>query len=368
MKNRKLKRRAIIGSTLATLFGAGAFLKARFLGDPHFRFGEAPDAPHPLAAWPWPGAQTAELHPGLTRFSLKDTPDGTRLELFELDFSKNPDLRLELYCQDEDDDKPFDGKAKVWERGVGQATRHLNEIGRGPILLCFNGLYYGYDSSGPNGTAFPVSPVVLSKKVHYENGENHRWTFGARYRNNKPEFEQRHRPERGEFEKYFDWAAGGAHNLIFDGQPYHLPPLPGQTAIQPEDGKPYSELSKSFAWLRTSRISLGWTKDSQKLYIIFVREPDEEWHSSMALTHGIPLGGGWTLSDLQKFWMALGVWGAVNSDGGNVDQMTFRYPSGGYGLIPPMGTLSYPAGYGPDLAHAPHSGALLYFYVRDQRK
>ena len=53
-KTQAKKRRWWIGVSVGVVvLVAGAIAKARFVGDLHFRFGEAVDAPHPQATWPW---------------------------------------------------------------------------------------------------------------------------------------------------------------------------------------------------------------------------------------------------------------------------------------------------------------------------
>ena len=43
-----------------------------------------------------------------------------------------------------------------------------------------------------------------------------------------------------------------------------------------------------------------------------------------------PAGGGWSLPDEARFWKSLGVWGAINSDAGDVAQLVYRLPDGKY--------------------------------------
>ncbi|HVF09180.1 MAG TPA: hypothetical protein VNA16_00135, partial [Abditibacteriaceae bacterium] len=122
------------------------------------------DAPGELATWPWPNAQQSTPHPGVTHW-LARSADGTMLDLLRFDFKANPNLRLELYSQDEDDEKPFDNVVKFWRLGVGQATRHLSKrqySSSGKIVAAWNGPFFGYYRSAPipDETAFHVAPVV----------------------------------------------------------------------------------------------------------------------------------------------------------------------------------------------------------------
>lgn len=78
--------------------------------------------------------------------------------------------------------------------------------------------------------------------------------------------------------------------------------------------------------------------------------------------------GGWTVSDLQRFWQAMKLWGAVNVDGGEVTQMVYRRKDEQYAMIPPRWAdtrqlLPFP----PTFPAAPEGGTLMYFYVRDTR-
>jgi hypothetical protein len=52
----------------------------------------------------------------------------------------------------------------------------------------------------------------------------------------------------------------------------------------------------------------------------FVKEPDNESGSMWALQKGWPHRGGWTVPDVQRFWLSLQksvpLWEAINSDAG----------------------------------------------------
>jgi hypothetical protein len=137
------------------------------------------NAPSRLAVWPWRGARKSSPHRGVTHWLARDTDD-TTVELFQFDFGANPHLRLELFDQDEDDDKPFDNRIDYDPRGVGQITRQLNAQGRGPVIAAWNGAFFGYDRKAQKDLAFHVAPVVLNGRSHAW-GANHRWTFGVRY-------------------------------------------------------------------------------------------------------------------------------------------------------------------------------------------
>ena len=55
----------------------------------------------------------------------------------------------------------------------------------------------------------------------------------------------------------------------------------------------------------------------RKLYVLFVKEPDSEGPSLMAAEQGISMAGGWSVPDMARFFVALGAWGAINSDAGD---------------------------------------------------
>lgn len=71
----------------------------------------------PDTVWPWPGATTKTLAPGVTQTS-KVSSDGTMLDLFDFDFGANSRLRWEIFDQDEDDAKPLDNHVEYWDRNV----------------------------------------------------------------------------------------------------------------------------------------------------------------------------------------------------------------------------------------------------------
>lgn len=184
--------------------------------------------PAPLAVWPWPQAKQDTPWPGVTHWLDTSSPDGTALDLFQFDFTVNPKLRLELYDQDEDDKTPGDNRVDYWPQGVGQATRHLNALGRGPVLAAWNGLFFNstVPSGGPRAFGAHVAPVVLRGKTLYHVGDI-RWAFGVQYdAQGRPTFKTRHEPDKATLAREFSWAAEGAQCLIRDGKPLTLQPYP----------------------------------------------------------------------------------------------------------------------------------------------
>jgi len=354
--NQRRRRRGIAMLTVLLVFLVIAgVVELQFPGPLPVMVGQAPDAPAPGAVWPWPQAVKDTPSRGVTHWLDTSSADGTVLDLFDFDFAANPRLRLEVYDQDQDDATPFDNKSYgYWRRGVGQAVGHLNANGRGPVVVACNGLFFNFDTYNARGTASHVSPVVLNGRVLYTHGDNYRWTFGVKSDSQgRPTFKAVHLPDEATLTREFDWAAGGAQRLLTDGQPSPLPRL--------------SQGEKStFEQMKTSRVSLGWSRDSRHLYLLFVKEPDAEGVSMAAWDHGVPLGGGWSLPDEQRFWQALGAWGAVNSDAGDVAQLAYRLTNGRYELSPAKWIFTGGRrDYGPEFNHAPQGGSLMYWVVRE---
>ena len=121
---------------------------------------------------------------------------------------------------------------------------------------------------------------------------------------------------------------------------------------------------------------MGWSRDNSKLYLLTVKEPDFEGGSSAALSahvsgfsgKGIPaLVGGWTVADVQRFWISKGVWGAVNSDAGDVLQFVYRDANEAYSFVPPRqesGEMRLHVGKNWKDASS-GGGAIMYFFVRE---
>lgn len=327
-----------------------------------------PDAPSQMARWPWLHAKTDSPHPGVTHWIDKSSSDGTVVELFDFDFQKNPHLRFELYDQDEDDRVPFDDKAKFRARGVGEITRHLNKIGRGKVVTAWNGLFFQY--TGDVGRH--VAPVVLNGKALYNVGTI-RWTVGVKYKKNGPVFKVIHMPAFQTIAKEYDFASEGASCLILNGQPLRLQPFPkpGEDPFPPS--KPPTSDESGFVrkvdHIRTSRTSMAWSKDNRHFYLLIVKEPDAEAPSIIAFRDHLPLMGGWTVADEQRFWQQFGAWCALNLDGGDVTQLTALRADGRYDLVPARwGSGGMRLTFPPDLKDAPPGGSMMYFFIRDTSK
>ncbi|RYX82481.1 hypothetical protein EON83_19360 [bacterium] len=368
--------------TLAVV-GLASWAKTRFLspGISPVPLASSYSSPSVGTSWPWPGAITKTLARGVTQTS-KVTADGTLLDLFDFDFGANPNLRWEIFDQDEDDSKPFDNHVLYWDRNVARATKELDgPKKRGPVLVAWNGAFFGYQKKTNEADAFHVSPVVLRGKVYF-NTAQHRWTFGVKNTPTGPVWKTFFKPSKAIMEREFDYAAGSVQCLIKDGkiltvEPF--PPIGGTFKDQPVPSTaqdaghiPY------FDHMRTCRASIAWSRDNKHLYFLAVKEPDDEGASSVALSFtvrgnpipaGTTLGGGWTVPDVQRFWQSKGVWGAINSDAGGVLQWVARQPNGaGWDMVPPRlanSALRLKVKPNWDGAIA-GGGAIMYFFVREE--
>ena len=334
----------------------------------------------PDAVWPWSGAKTKTLAPGVTQTS-KVSSDGTMLDLFDFDFGANPRLRWEIFDQDEDDAKPLDNHVSYWARNVAQMTRQLDGAkGRGPVLVAWNGAFFGYYNGDKTADAFHVSPVVLRRKVHFYTAQ-HRWTFGVKNTPFGPVWKTFFQPDRATMAREFDYAAGSVQCLIKDGKPLKIEPFPavgGSFKAQPvpstdqEAGHiPY------FDHMKTSRASLGWSRDNKHLYLLAVREPDDASSSSVALASAVrgepipsstSLAGGWSVPDVGNFWESKGVWGAINSDAGGVMQWLARQPNNaGWEMVPASQVSNeMRVNVKPDWnGSVSGGGSIMYFFVRE---
>jgi len=338
----------------------------------HFRETVILDANAHQAMWPLPHAVQDAPHKGVTHWLDNSPDDGTVVDFFDFDLEKNPGLRLEIYDQDEDDAKPFDNVATYWNHGVGWATAHLNASDRGPVVAAWNGLFFDLNGQGADRVANHLTPVVLNGKLHYGDLPTYRWTFGIHYEDGHPQFSVLHMPKPADVAKRFDFAAGAAQCVIKEGQPLKLEPYPKKAGYIPpsHDSTPdEAGYIRIVDHMKVSRTSIGWTKDYSHLYLLFVSAPSSETESALAFKHGTAVSGGWSLADIQRFWMAKGVWCAINSDGGGPAQLTYRLPNGNYYLLPPAWAADNTRRLvGPDFKNAPPGGSLMYFYVRDATK
>lgn len=366
-----MKRPVILAAALpglAALLGLGLLFGHRAL--PPAPLPILPPRPASLAVWPWPKAVRDSPYPGVTHWLDTSSPDGAALDFFDFDLKANPHLHFEIYDQDQDDDRPFDDTADCWPHGVGWATYHLNTTGHGKVIAAWHGLFFNnaYQPGLSHYVGHHVTPVVLGGHVHANVGQA-RWTFGVQYdAQGHPTFKTLLMPDKKTLAENFTYAAGGAQCLIKDGLPLNLHPFPAldePASPQPVPCAPgEAGYIPNVDWIQTSRATMGWSQDQTHFYLLFVKQTGTEGGAVMASHgHGPPTGG-WTVSDEQRFWLAHGAWGAINSDGGDVAQLAFLRPDGNYLLLPPIAQQRLT--FTPDFPDAPQHGALLYFYVRDE--
>ena len=327
--------------------------------------------PNPATIWPWPEVDPQRVSNGIDRWFWR-SPDQSELELFRFDFKANPHLKCEIYDQDQDDEVPFDNFADFAPNGVGQVVRHLNATKKGRVKVAWNGLFFAYDhkAATPRVLARHIGPVVLNGKARYNVGKS-RWAFGVKTIDGRPVFKTIHEPSIREMENTFDFAAIGAQCLVLNGQPLKLQPprSPDDAPLrQPVPSAPTEAGHIPVVdHIRTSRTSMGWSKGQRFFYLLVVNEPDTENESIRALRAGeSATNPGWTVADLQRFWLALGVDGAINSDGGVVTQLAWERPDQKYELLPPR--LIAPNKrllFDDRFKNAPEGGTLMTFYVRD---
>ncbi len=330
------------------------------------------NAPSKLAVWPWPLAEKDAPYRGVTHWHEHSSPDGTLLDLWEFDFQTNPRLKLELFDQDQHDATPGDDRVEHWPMGVGPFVQRFDNP-KGRIIAAWNGPFFGYDRKSDNRLAFHVSPVVLNGKALY-NKSNHRWAFGVKYVGGRPAFKTFHLPARAVLEREFDWASGAMQCLIKDGKPLQLQafPQPGATPIpRPVKSTPQEAGHiTDFDHMKSCRISMAWSRDSSRFYLLAVKETDTEGESIRNLRAVKPMGSGWMTSDVQRFWLAISksqsIWGAVNNDAGDAAQVIWRQPDNSWMLIPErMAAPQMRIKLESNFKTAPEGGTLMYWVVRE---
>ncbi len=370
-RNPKKRRTFVFAALVFVLGGAALFAQQRWLHDLRaVQIGGAPTDVAALARWPWPHAKVDIPARGVTHWLDDSSGDGTVCELLEFDFKANPNLRFEMFDQDSDDAHPWDNHCKYWPRGAAQMTRQLNDKNRRVVAL-WNGSFFGYHggSKWARKDAFHVAPVVVDGVVH-GSGANHRWSFGVKYRSGKPQFATFHLPTKQVLAANYDFASGGVQCLIRQEKPlqlraYGLPALPQPVKSTNKEAGHIPD----FDAMKSSRASLGWNRDSSKLWLLFVKEGDSEGASIAALrlgggVLGLQLRGGWSVADVQRFWLSKNAWGAVNSDAGDVAQLSVLRRDGDYDLVPPrQSSAAMRLRFNSSFAGAPTGGALMYFTV-----
>ncbi|MGO8673199.1 MAG: hypothetical protein ACLQVD_17805 [Capsulimonadaceae bacterium] len=305
----------------------------------------------PLAVWPWPDAVVTRPTSGVTCWTASST-DGAVVRLIRFDFQHNPRLHFDLYDQSLDHPALGGGGCDCWPEGVWRAAARISTRGR-RVVAAWNGLFFSIDPP-PNspgsarlgapgmavnpllshGIARHVAPCVVDGVVR-DNVGNPRWTFGAATRSGRPRFQVLLSPDRLTLARTFTVASGGAQCLILDGRPQRLGPttplLPANRSRCRPDEAGRIALADD---LKTSRVGMGWTRDSGVFYLLVVRQSGTEEQSAAALATGGASPGGWNLADEQRFWSRLGAWDAVNSDGGGAVQLALVRPDGRYDVLP----------------------------------
>ena len=324
------------------------------------------------ATWPWAEIAPQQITNGVTRWFNPKTSDNSTLELFRFDFKANPALKLEMYDQDEDDAVPFDNKADYFDRNVAAVAKHLTEQDRGKVIVAWNGLFHGYDrtvATPPHGLATHIGPNVIRGKGRYNYGSI-RWGFGVK----DSAFVILHQPTVKQMEATMDFGAIGAQCLILDGKPLKLQALPKPDDLPLKTPVPSTPAEAghipSVDFWKTSRTSMGWSKDNRYFYLLVVTEADNELQSKMASRgRSDRPDGGWTLADLQKFWIAFGADFAINSDGGIATQLVYRRATGDYEFVPPFFVGKGRMTIGKDFSGAPTGGgSLMSFAILDGTK
>jgi len=389
MNKPRALRTAALATACALLAGAIAIERRR-----PYTVAAAPDIglsqPSEHARWPWPDAARTSPHRGVTHW-LTTSRDGTSCELLQFDLEANPNLRLGLYAQDQDDAQPMDNNVRFWARGVGQVTRDLNRQAassvqsakQGVIVAACNGPFFGYrhvSQQVQSEIGFHVAPIVLGGKAYHNTG-NHRWTFGAKYLGGRPHFKTFHLPGRAQMERELDWASGSVQCLIKDGRALKLEPFPSG----PRDFKKQPVASTAqeaghipyFDHAKFSRVSLAWKSRADgsvaRFFWLVVREPNgaSEGQSIDDLARWKPQTRGWNVPDVQNFWLSMLRAGlidnAINSDAGDCAQMVYRLQDGRYQMVSPIGdNPSFERRvFGPDFKGAPAGGTVMNFTVRD---
>ena len=375
MRAKKPKKRKLLFIAGAlSIIAIGLWAQQRWLRDVRaIQIGGAPTDGAPLARWPWPRAKLDQPARGVTHWIDSSSDDGTVCELIEFDFAANPKLRFAMFDGDSDDDKPWDNHCLYWNRGAAQMTRQLNGKNARVVAL-WNGSFFGYHggSKWAGKDAFHVAPVVVGGQVHNW-GANHRWSFGVKYEHDKPRFSTFHMPSNAQLKANYDYASGGVQCLIRDGKPLALRAYGAPSMQQPvaSTDKEAGHIP-SFDWMKSSRASIAWNRDNSKMWLLFVKEADSEGASIAALkigggALGLQLKGGWSVADVQQFWRSKNAWGAINSDAGDVAQLSVLRPDKNYDLVPPRQSSSQMRlTFAPDFQNAPAGGALMYFFVTER--
>ncbi len=338
-------------------------------------------APSQGTVWPWPNARPETLRRGVThRMTVLD--DGTTLDLLRFDWKANPRLRLGLWDADVEsspDRMHPRNRFAYWQNGFASQAGGMNA--RGELVACWNAGFFGLLNRKPRTAdrAFHLSPIVSGGRAYYS-GRTHRWTWGAKMGAAGPTFKLEHEPPFANLARDFDCATGTLQGLITDGHPLALRPYPwfGETPQAPPIPSTPEEAGHipMLDWMHTARTSAGWD-DAGHLWVLVVKEPDGEAPSRELVRRRERGRGGWTLADVQRFWLALGVPDAVGFDGGDVAQAAWRRADGSFEVLAPRLTLPpkqsatlrlrSDSTFQTPAVRALHGSALSFFWVREVR-
>ena len=252
-----------------------------------------------------PRAGDYVLAPGVTLSLRGPDGDGNTTRFFTFDFAANPDLSAGIYDCDSDDSVPFDNHNTSFL--ATPAWTVYEKLGKDTLFIA-NAGYYNWLGPGLLGTH--VAPMVENGKSHYNvyTGPTPSWTFGWKVIGGRPRFQLLSEVPYKQLSGMFDWAFGHVRPLVVNGQPQPL------------------ELGPGLTFLNCSRVSIGWSDDSSRLYILMVRGRDSERASTARWRVERRKTSGWDLLRLERFWSDMGVKNAIALDGGDSTQVVYRGP------------------------------------------
>lgn len=232
----------------------------------------------------------------------------------------------------------------------------LQHSGQGKAICAFNAGFFGW---GAQFRGMHVAPIVVDGKPLYNVPQDPSWwTFGVTRQGSSTAFALVQGATWKSIHSRYDTAIVHVRPLIVRGQVLRLLPGAGVTG------------------LRCSRMSVAWTANSKRFYVLVVRDPDGEMSGVRQMKSGGHQTGGWDLREVQAFWKRLGVDCAIALDGGDSTQLAYLQPSGRY-VIARSGyqasmTLGHLRGrpirmFVPMLPPSQnHNGVMNYLYVTNQ--
>lgn len=255
---------------------------------------------------------TRQITSGVTMRYIAPDTEGTTARLLTFDFSKNPSLHIGLYDADSDDIVPYDDKNTTFlGQSAGFVFPKLAKQPKSKMICMFNAGFFGWDDKY---VGFHVAPITVDGKSRYTFVPRLKdvWTFSIDRSGNKPRFHLVQGLDWKSMAGKYETAIAHVRPLIVDGKPLELKPGAGVTD------------------LRCSRTSIAWSSDSQRLYVLVVRDSDGEVAGIQQWKSGKTQTGGWNLHQVQKFWSKLGAGNALALDGGDSTQMIYRERNGYY--------------------------------------